>query len=256
MSKEPKHHYLPRFYLQRWADHRGRLIEYSRQGKHNFVKTRPTSPRGTGYIRGLNLIPEVSPDIAEFIEKKFMRAVDDWAARAAAAFLANREEPSDHEKVGWARFLYSLIIRTPEHIERIRAKSPEYSLTSPPQALLPTLINSQRVIREIITFNWYTANLESSGKHFLTSDRPIIMSNGLSGPNAHIAIPISPTTIFFAVRRQKLFEEIKERGAELVQITNHKVAEQAVKYVYGIDDSQLYFIAARLGKKVPSTPID
>src|SRR5690242_4303724 len=72
MSKLPKHHYIPVFYLQQWADNRGRLVEYSRQGRHNFVKARPTSPKGTGYVRGLNLIPGATPDIAHFVEKQFL----------------------------------------------------------------------------------------------------------------------------------------------------------------------------------------
>jgi hypothetical protein len=36
---------------------------------------------------------------------------------------------------------------------------------------------------------------------------------------------------------------------------NNKVAEQAVKYVYGVDDRQLRFVANRLGKKMPPTPL-
>jgi hypothetical protein len=256
MSKEPKHHYIPVFYLKRWAANDGRLVEYSRQGKHNFVTVRWTSPTGTAYVRGLNIVPGGSAAASEFVEKKFMQLVDDWAARALAAFLANRNEPTDREKIGWARFLYSLIVRTPEHIERIRAKSPDYKITSPPQVFLPTLINSKRVIAHIAGMKWYAANFAGSGQHFLTSDRPIIMSNGLSSNDAHIALPISPTSIFIAVARVETFEEIKSRGADIVRLTNTRVAEQAIKYVYGVDDSQVYFLATRLGKKLPSTPLD
>jgi hypothetical protein len=148
-AKDPKHHYIPVFYLQQWADDRGRMIEYSRQGKHKFVKARPTSPTGTGYVRGLNLVPGVPPDKAEFVEKEFMRLVDEWAARALFAFLSPDREPSIQERVGWARFIYSLILRTPEHIELIRRKSAELKISSPPQALLPRLINSTTAIENI-----------------------------------------------------------------------------------------------------------
>jgi carboxyl-terminal processing protease len=48
MSKEPKHHYIPCFDLQQWADADSRLIEYSRQGPALSVKTRPT---GNGALR-------------------------------------------------------------------------------------------------------------------------------------------------------------------------------------------------------------
>jgi hypothetical protein len=100
MSKEPKHHYLPRFYLEQWTDARKRLIEYSLQGPENFVKTRPTSPKGTGYVRGLNTIPGAPPENAEFVEKEFMQLVDDWAARALVALLDAKKEPSLKGRVG------------------------------------------------------------------------------------------------------------------------------------------------------------
>jgi hypothetical protein len=34
------------------------------------------------------------------------------------------------------------------------------------------------------------------------------------------------------------------------------VASQAVRYVWGVDDSQLRFVENRLGKMLPSTPLD
>jgi hypothetical protein len=136
----------------------------------------------------------------------------------------------------------------------IRQKAPEYKLTSPPQALLPALINSNHVVKHLVDMAWHTADFSDSNSRLLTSDRPIIMTNGLSSEHAHVALPISPTHLFIAVRRVKTLEQFK--SLDLVQITNNKVAEQAIKYVYGINASQLYFIAARLGKMVPSTPID
>jgi hypothetical protein len=147
-----------------------------------------------------------------------------------------------------------MIIRTPEHIERIRQKAPEYKLTSPPQALLPALINSNHVVKHLASMAWHTADFSDAKSRLLTSDRPIIMTNGLSNDDAHIALPISPTRLFIAVRRAETLEKFK--SLDLVEIANHKVAEQAVKYVYGIDDSRRFFIAAQLGKMVPSTPID
>jgi hypothetical protein len=56
-----------------------------------------------------------------------MQAVDNWAAVLA---IMLRENPYSDDldakmKVAWARFLYSLIIRTPEHIKRIQQKADE-----------------------------------------------------------------------------------------------------------------------------------
>jgi hypothetical protein len=50
---------------------------------------------------------------------------------------------------------------------------------------------------------------------------------------------------------------IKNRNPrELVEQINDRVASQARRFVYGNDDSQLRFVANRLGKMVPSTPLD
>jgi hypothetical protein len=94
VPKELKHHYIPVFYLKRWAVNRGRLIEYGRQGKHKFVTARPTSPKGTGYVRGLNTIPDAPPEVSEWLEAAFLAMVDDWAARALAAFVEVDRQPS------------------------------------------------------------------------------------------------------------------------------------------------------------------
>jgi hypothetical protein len=40
-----------------------------------------------------------------------------------------------------------------------------------------------------------------------------------------------------------------------VEAVNSKVSEQAINYVYGIDDRQLRFVANRLGKRIQSTPL-
>lgn len=252
--KEPKHHYIPVFYLKQWADDRGRLIEFSRQGKHGFVAPRHTAPRGTGYVRGLNLIPGEPPESGEFVEREFLRLVDDWAARALVAFLSPTAEPSLKERVGWARFVYSLIIRSPEHIELIRTKSAEFKIESPPQMLLPTLINRVDIINHITKMAWHVADFSGSNVRLLTSDRPLVMTNGLIHDNSHLALPISPTRIFLAVQRQTTFESLKALDNQLLTISNTRVCEQAIKYVYGTDASQLYFIAGHLGKKVPATP--
>jgi hypothetical protein len=42
---------------------------------------------------------------------------------------------------------------------------------------------------------------------------------------------------------------------EMAYSVNNKVSEQAVNFVYGIDDKHLRFVANRLGKMVPSSPI-
>ena len=126
------------------------------------------------------------------------------------------------KRVGWARFLYSLMVRNPEVLVRLEQMAAEptaeeanddhliRSETRPDafdefkeaylakpmntsvQSLLPMLINSTAVIRAISDMRWSTCQLSDTRHSFLTSDRPIIMTNGLKDQGAHVAIPLSP----------------------------------------------------------------
>ncbi len=90
----------------------------------------------------------------------------------------------------------------------------------------------------------------------LTSDRPVIMTNGLADPNAHMAIPIAPRLLFIAAKRPSFLNNVISMPADnLTELVNNKVCEQAVKFVYGEDDRQLRFVEKRLGKRVQSTPL-
>jgi hypothetical protein len=82
------------------------------------------------------------------------------------------------------------------------------------------------------------------------------MTNGLVQPDAHIAIPLSPKLLFLATKNDETRRAIASMSDDqIVGTVNHKVSEQAIRYVYGIDDRQLRFVANRLGRMVPSTPL-
>ena len=123
MSKEGKHHYIPVFYLQQWADARSRLIEFSRQGPDRAVKTRPTSPSGTGYVRGLYRMDDIDPNVVNAIEILFLKPSDGLAAEALQCFLEEREFPnSGPMRTSWSRFMLSLMIRYPEAVAHMKIR--------------------------------------------------------------------------------------------------------------------------------------
>jgi hypothetical protein len=64
--KGDKHHYIPKFYLKRWAAANGRLTEYSRPFQR--VEPRWTHPDGTGYERGLYAINGMSPNETNLVD--------------------------------------------------------------------------------------------------------------------------------------------------------------------------------------------
>lgn len=66
----------------------------------------------------------------------------------------------------------------------------------------------------------------------------------------------TPRVLFVGSKNKETANQIASMTSdELVYVVNSRVAEQAVKYVYGVDDRQLRFVANRLGKKLPATPV-
>ncbi len=63
--------------------------------------------------------------------------------------------------------------------------------------LIQNVIVSQFVDNHFNRMIWTILSPPSS-YHFLTSDRPIIMTNGMAEPKSHLAMPIGPRTLFIA----------------------------------------------------------
>ncbi len=293
MPKEPKHHYIPIFYLKQWGDPTNRkLIEFCR--RHEGVVARPTFPAGTGYVPGLYKNPIAAPGEEYVIETKLMSSIDDRAAKALQGMMVDGEAPGKldtPEALGWCQFLYSLLVRNPDHLllikqklatmdqgevlENIRdiyptirgpndpedfddykAKFLENPVEVPAIRVLPELVSSKRVVRVLTSFKWQTATVNHARHPLLTSDRPIIMTNGLNKQDAHIVLPISPRRLFIATKNEETFQYFREMNPnELAQAVNNQVCQQARKFVFGSDVSQLRFVANRLGKRVWSSPL-
>jgi hypothetical protein len=118
VSLPKRHHYIPIFYLKPWTNERGQLCEFSRPYKDVVSKWK--HPAATAFVDGLYTIPGLPPDDAAYVERAFMGAVDFWAAQAHRVFLEgdpSKKDLASKQLVGWARFLYSLMLRTPEQIE-------------------------------------------------------------------------------------------------------------------------------------------
>jgi len=294
MQKEPNHHYIPEFYLQEWANPRThQLIEFCRRHK-GVVVARATAPAGTGYVPGLYKDREAPKGEEYVIEQRLMSTIDNWASRALQQFKTMGSLPGSlesQEALGWCRFLYLLIVRNPDHLEVIRKKLitldrseileyirddyphirrpedpesfDEYKedfLKSPsyidPVKVLPTLMRSKRVFRVVASFKWHTMTMNTLDHPLLTSDRPVIMTNGLMSDHAHLVVPIGPRRLFIATRTMETFGSFKQRHPkEFAKAINDRICLQARKFVYGSDKRQLRFVSNRLGKMVWSSPV-
>jgi hypothetical protein len=254
VSEPKRHHYIPIFYTKRWTGPDNRLCEYSKPWKE--IKAKRKHPAAVGYVDGLYTQPNAPPDQKQIIETNVLAIVDNWASHALTDILkhaAQIDQLDPRKKGGWIQFLYSLLIRNPEHLARIRTlidevgASTEYKarFTDDPAALaasraLPELLSDEKIISAIAAFTWIVKSVDSAKHTLLTSDRPIVMTTGLLGPNAHIVLPISPRRVFIAsgsTQKSKAFENMPAN--EFVKQMNDTIFSQAVRYVYGTDDIQL-----------------
>jgi len=120
MSKDGHHHYIPAFYLKQWARDDGRLCEFSKP--HDRVKPRRTHPDGTAYLDGLNTVEGLPPAEAQYLEKVFFQMADDTAAQALSILLSPQPwHFKPKVRSGWSRFIMSLMVRSPEALEKYRA---------------------------------------------------------------------------------------------------------------------------------------
>lgn len=290
-GKGEKHHYIPVFYSREWAGQDGRLCEYTRP--YREVKPQWKHPDATGYVRGLYTVPKNDPAIAEYIERNFFRITDNRAAVVAQQLRARGPvDFSNMDRSSWSRFVISLMLRNPEYVAQMAAEvvsfydpvSGEYNnvkyqeIRQPddPETFeeylakcayhpagrmsayaLQTIIDSPRMGGHLNQMRWSVVTIAKERHTLLTSDRPIIMTNGIIGKDDHLALPLGPRMLFVACNNIETENMIKtiDPGILMAQI-NDRVASQARKYVYGADNKHLRFVENRLGRKWPSTPLE
>ena len=281
MEKGRKHHYIPVFYLTQWCGPGGRLCQYSRP--YDKVVAKPKYPAETGFERGLYTLRAHTSAVAEIIEDKLMGRTDHDASRAHRLLLDNNIDGLDEgTRSGWARFIISLLRRTPESLRglgnRLTAmlveQYPELKIVGDPEKddrdmarlgvferqramLLQKLLNSEQIGNHLINMRWSIVRFDSAAGPIMTSDRPFVTSNGMVKPDAHLIVPISPSQCFVATNTVETLKQLQALSAdEFINRMNHKMACQARKFVYGLDDSHLSFVSERLGRMESAAPSD
>jgi hypothetical protein len=280
MADGEKHHYLPVFYLKQWTGLDGRLCQFSRP--YDRVKPRRVHPDGTGYVRGLYAIDDIDPEIINAIEAKFLKPSDGLAAEALKDLLNDRpfSRPAPM-RTSWSRFVLSLMIRYPEAIAEMKrqlrenvtkmylqtrqghepATFQEYQalhgtteLARLHGRLIMDLMQDSRMGRLIFGMRWGVLRFRNYQHDLLTSDRAVT-SNVFPISANHMCLPISPEHLFFACATERVEAEFRRFDPKhIMQVINDLMAKRAQNLVYGKDDSQLRFVANRLGKASATLP--
>jgi hypothetical protein len=281
-----KHHYIPKCYLKAWTGADGMLCEYRRP--HQSVVAKRRHPSETGWLDKLYTVRAFSAAEADLIETRFFAPVDQLAADVLDLFRRNKTDLTPAQKNGWTRFLMSLIHRHPANIERlwemareryhadIDAHAAEYeSLKGPDDpatfeefrlagddkmigqlfaGVIRRICDSEGVGNQINGMHSHVVSL-SGPRRFLTSDRPLIVTDGLQQPTATLMLPITPRKLFVATNAPAMNETLHvglQSGA-MIDLINVNVVRQAHQYVYAICENELEFVEANLKRDLPLT---
>lgn len=281
MSVPKNHHYLPVFFMQRWASDDGRVTEFRRPYRDLAIKKK--YPAATGYMVELYANRnKADPIERQALELIFMQKVDDQAANALAFLEEHGKKPNEPELTSaWSRFLMSLLHRSPERVnylirrieefedktlnDQLKEKYPVLRQPGDPATfeewldkqgpigpdllvqLLRMLIDSDNVGNLLNTMRWCVHKVEHTHFSFLTGDLPLMMSNVLGHEHAYLALAIGPDRLFVASRNQDIIDRFKSRPGNVLQrALNNACARQSQHILIAQDEAQTAFVEKRL----------
>jgi len=154
MSAPLKHHYLPVFYLKRWAGADRKICEFS--VPYGRIYKRRIYPVQTGFVERLYEMKGVPAAVAQQVEEEFMKPIDTFASISLAQLergdeqngipikskwgtllsilrylfhrqpvvKAQKRNPIDHDpryRSAWSLFIMTLLMRMPEDLKALSA---------------------------------------------------------------------------------------------------------------------------------------
>ena len=276
MNESVDHHYLPRFYLKRWALEDRKVCRFSRPHGDKVVSKR-VSPRGTAYEEHLYSMRSSDGPIAD-MERDFFSHLDSEAAKAMDLLEQGLPETEwkRRPRSAWSRFIWAQSIRTPSEVAQLKSsvKGP-WSNSIPewqevyeamrhdgaPECMndylaelgpyeedliaLTTLrrcINNRGIGQTINDMRWNVLDFKDCGIPLLTSDRPVWMTP-LAKPDAFILMPIGPTRLFVATRETETMLHIRSRNRrQQAKYVNKVTVQHAVNFVFGVDNKMESFV--------------
>jgi hypothetical protein len=259
--RQVKHHYLPEFYLKRWTAPDGLLWQFSRPQVDLVANRR--APAQTGFVYGLYELPGTSPEQVEAIERGFMQLVDSKGA-TAMALLEQQDPRFQHDaslRSAWTRFVMSLLMRTPESISAFReGYAKEWARVSKRGGHDPESIEREALglaialmthggVEGLLDKMIWTVLTPTIGQ-FMTSDRPVYMTETLSEDDAFYFIPLSPQRALLATReRSTLLKFAQADLSQRVDAMNMLIVGQAERFVYATGDERQSFISEHMGTR-------
>jgi Protein of unknown function (DUF4238) len=220
-------------------------------------------PEGAGYKDDLYAVDGAPPEVRSYIEDHFLLRTDQLAHDALQWLLCDRLGMPGDLRSGWTRFIMSMLQRTPEKITWLlehwyKDFDAKIGIDDPIRKAVTTIGMLQKVMdlpqtgEKINGMLWNVVSYSNVRFPVLTSDRPVIISNGLLRDDSHVIVPIGPERLFVAGNSETFVASLKSLDPEeLIFRCNETIVLQSHTYVYGRDDQQLRFIENRLGRSKP-----
>ncbi|RFD18433.1 DUF4238 domain-containing protein [Komagataeibacter melaceti] len=273
-QESKRHHHVPRLYLKRWCNERDELYEFRRFKKNAQVKSRPKSPKYTGFTWNcydLDGLPITFPTIGRtHMEDRFFKNVDQ-PADGPLNLLNNLEIPSSNEdRTSLAMFLVSLVVRNPWFFGAMRSElngtyfrelvtkfseanrevdfshflASESGFDPACVLLFEEIIINKNILDTIINFHWDLACDDNS--RLLTSDAPVWWSGFPDNNRDFFAmLSISPSLSLIIGNSKRTVDRVK-KARTLFKEYNDNICKQAFKMIFSNNNNQQRFIDNRL----------
>ena len=189
---------------------------------------RTVDPPGLRFV--LSLLLRCPEDIALF--REWWHA--DFGQTDEAAEARYRAAREDGDPETFAEFLESQPLSLKERYQ---------------YEVLFSLIDHAKVGGEMNDMHWRVLQTPAEAPTLLTSDRPILRTSNIKGPQGHTVLPIGPRLLFIASPDADFLKQVlKADQVGLAKEVNRQVVEGATRFVYGVDDKQIRFVQNCFGK--------
>ena len=268
MSVPRKHHYVPEFLIKQWADANGQVAPYMRTVTKHPQREQKSSPKAFCYKIDLLRTDYDCPAYSQRLESEWLSQIDSAAAIIHRTLIRDSNASlSFDEKCNWMRFIISLLIRQPSLIfqarnetsikyqakfnedqeltdilkkQKITQTPAEYIKNDYPYAFenmavkrLAKMCDDPKQMQKIMRMNWFYSDFSDVSFGLVLGDRPLIKNLGSSTVPALLALPLSPTRIWFAAHNQHTVENIKtDARRDIVMRINRESVNQATKWVF------------------------
>jgi hypothetical protein len=278
MAATQNQHYLPQSYQRGWADAADKVHVY--QWHHSKLVCAAKATKSTGREPGLYFSPMAPSGQRNVMEDSFWRLVDQWGADGLALLRSTAPGAAaklDKERI--AVFIMSLLWRNPIELARIDAEAKRHvasgvltkdydahrrphepatleefvamlnqpGLTEYGAQILRSFVLNQPIRAQLLSMNWQVVTVPDD-QPILTSDAPVIRHRGLKDEDGMLILPLSANEFFVAFNNGGQIDmmrsiEVNIQDGIFVAAMNKSVVRQKVKYVYGIDDKMMDFVA-------------